>query len=408
VSAPARFRFRAYAQSGGHDSGYVMAADRADAVRQLSQAGKIPYELKQVDGSAAAPASSSSFFGLFQPKLDLTHFLSELSVIIGSGFNVDIALKAVADAETNKGQKARIQAIHSQITEGKSVAEAFASQPSMPPEVVALVASGESSGRLDVVVSELAKTHALRAKRRSEITEAMIYPAFLLLIMVGALLVLSLYLVPALEPIFTNAGAEPPFIVRALGGVGETIKQFGFLILAGLGGLALLLAVFFQRPATKARLMDVAARIPVISGIVRSATRERYLNTMSLLLGNGVPMLDAMNLAADTAPSAGHKAKLLQARQRVASGEPIWQALKSSDAFPDPILSLVRLGEESNNLAVMMGRSGTMTQVQMQRTISRALSMLTPAMTIVLGGLVGSLVISVMTTLLSINEMAIR
>lgn len=407
MKTTSRFKFRAYAQSGGHDSGYLMAVDRADAVRQLSQAGKIPYELKQVDGSAATP-SSSSFFGLFQPKLDLTHFLSELSVIIGSGFNVDIALKAVADAETNKGQKARIQAIHSQITEGKSVAEAFASQPNMPPDVVALVASGESSGRLDIVVSELSKSHALRAKRKSEITEAMVYPAFLLLIMVGALLVLSLYLVPALEPIFTNAGAEPPFLVRALGGVGETIKQFGFLILAGLGGLALLLAVFFQRPATKARLMDFAARIPVVSGIVRSATRERYLNTMALLLGNGVPMLDAMNLAADTAPSAGHKAKLLQARQRVASGEPIWQALKSSDAFPDSILSLVRLGEESNNLATMMGRSGNMTQVQMQRTISRALAMLTPAMTIVLGGLVGSLVISVMTTLLSINEMAIR
>lgn len=402
-----RFKFRAYAQSGGHDTGYVTAIDRADAVRQLSQAGKIPYELKQVDASAGT-AGPSSFRGLFQPKLDLTHFLSELAVIIGSGFNVDVALKAVGDAEPNKGQKARIQAIHSQITEGKSVAEAFASQPNMPPDVVALVASGESSGRLDIVVSELAKTHALRAKRKSEITEAMIYPAFLLLIMVGALLVLSLYLVPALEPIFSNAGAEPPFLIRALGGFGETIKQFGLLILACLGGLGLLVAVFFQRPAVRARFMDVAARLPVISGLIRSTTRERYLNTMSLLLGNGVPMLDAMSLSADTAPSAGHKAKLMQARQRVASGEPIWQALKSSDAFPDSILALVRLGEESNNLATMMGRSGAMTQAQMQRAISRALALLTPAMTIILGGLVGSLVISVMTTLLSINEMAIR
>ena len=141
MKTASRFKFRDYAQSGGHDSGYLMAVDRADAVRQLSQAGKIPYELKQVDGTAATP-SSQPFFGLFQPKLDLTHFLSELSVIIGSGFNVDVALKAVADAETNKGQKARIQAIHSQITEGKSVAEAFASQPNMPPDVVALVAEG--------------------------------------------------------------------------------------------------------------------------------------------------------------------------------------------------------------------------------------------------------------------------
>jgi general secretion pathway protein F len=402
----ARFRFRAYSRTGGVDTGYVTAIDRADAVRQLSLSGKVPYQIKQVDGAAAA--APSSLAGLFQPRLDLTHFLSELAVIIGSGFNVDVALKAVADAETNKAQKARIQAIHARITEGKSVAEAFASQPGMPPDVVALIASGESSGRLDMVVAELAKSHALRARRNAEIGEAMIYPAFLLLIMVGALLVLSLYLVPALEPIFGNAGTEPPFIVRSLGGVGEALKQYGVLILAGIGGLGVLSVLFLRRPATRARLMDVAARLPVLSGLIRSNTRERYLNTMSLLLGNGVPMLDAMALAADTASSAGQKAKLLQARQRVSSGEPVWQALTSSDAFPDPILSLIRLGEESNNLATMMGRSGAMTQAQLQRAISRGLALLTPAMTILLGGLVGSLVISVMTTLLSINELAVR
>jgi len=403
-----RFRFRAYAQSGGQDAGFIMASDRADAVRQLSLAGKIPYELKQVDGAASPGAGGLSLRALFQPKLDLTHFLSELAVIIGSGFNVDIAIKAVSDAESNKAQKARMQAIHAQITEGKSVADAFASQADMPPDVVALIASGESSGRLDIVVAELARTHALRAKRRGEIVEAMVYPAFLLLIMVGALLVLSLFLVPALEPIFSNAGAEPPFIVRALGGFGATLTEFGFLILAGLGGGLLLLAMMLQRPATRARLADLAARVPVLSGIVRATTRERYLNTMSLLLSNGVPMLDAMNLAADTAPSAGHRTKLLAARQRVSSGEPLWQALHSSDAFPEPILALVRLGEESNNLGMMMGRTGQMTQVQMQKTISRALALLTPAMTILLGGIVGTLVISVMTTLLSINELAIR
>jgi len=403
-----RFKFRAYGKSGSLDTGFVMAIDAADAVRQLSQSGKIPYEIKAADGDAVATTGGNSILDIFKPKLDLTHFLSELAVIVGSGFNIDVALKAVADAETNKAQKAHIQAIHSQITEGKSVAEAFASQPNMPEDVVALVASGESSGRLDIVVSELAKNHALRAKRRSEIIEAMIYPIFLLCIMAGALLVLSLYLVPALEPIFSNAGAETPFIVRALGGVGAVISQYGMLILAALAGGVLLLIMFMRRPATKARLADIAGRIPIVSGLIRSTTRERYLNTMSLLLGNGVPMLDAMNLAASTASSAHQKSKLLLARQRVASGEPIWQALKSSDAFPDPVLSLIRLGEESNNLATMMGRSGSMTQVQLQRSISRALALLTPAMTILLGGLVGSLVISVMTTLLSINELAIR
>lgn len=403
-----KFHFRAYGQSGGHDSGIVEALDTADAVRQLTQRGKVPYEIRPADGRAAAPRAARPRAGLFQPRLDLTRFFSELSVIIGSGFNVDVALKAVADAETNRAQKARIQAIHAEITEGKSVAEAFANQPDIPEDVVALVSSGESSGRLDVVVAELAKSYAEAARRRSEIVEALLYPCFLIVVMIGALLLLSTYLVPALEPIFDNAGTPPPVIVRVLGAFGAFVTAYGFLILAVLAGLALLLVVLSRRRAVRARLADLAARLPGVGALVRGTTRSRYLNTMALLLSNGVPMLEAMGLAAETAVGERHRSRLVLARQRVASGEPFWSSLTVSDAFPEQILSLIRLGEESNNLGPMMYRAGAMTQAQMQKAISRALTFLTPTVTIVLGGLVGSLVISVMTTLLSINEIAIR
>lgn len=402
-----RFHFRAYGQAGGHDSGYVEALDRADAVRQLAQSGKVAYEIRPAD-AAVGGAGKARRVGLFQPRLDLTRFFSELSIILGSGFNIDVALKAVADAETGKAQKARIQAIHSLITEGKSVADAFAAQPDIPGDVVALIASGESSGRLDIVVAELARSYALGAQRRSEITEALLYPVFLVLVMLCALLILAVYLVPALEPIFDNAGAPPPWIVRALGAFGEIVAGYGFVMLAALSAGALLFLAMLRQPAARARLADLAARLPVAGAIMRGATRARYLNTMALLLGNGVPMLDAMNLAASTAACESHRARLLQARQRVSSGEALWQALKASDAFPEATLSLVRLGEESNNLGAMTARAGALTQAQMRRSVSRALTFLTPAITIALGALVGSLVISVMTTLLSINEIVIR
>lgn len=408
-SARHRFRFRAYDHAGGHDAGFVDALDAADAVRQLTRSGKIPYEVRAADkerGIVGDPGTP--WWSVFQPRLDLVHFFSELSVILNSGFNVDIALKAVADAETGRAQKARIQAIHAKITEGKSVADALASQPDIPDDVVALVASGESSGRLDVVVSELAKNYALRAARRSEITEALLYPIFLTFVMFSALLLLSLYLVPALEPIFENADVPPPMVVRLLGGFGDIVSRYGLLILAVLASSVLSFVALLRRPRSRARLADVASRLPVAGNFVRGTTRGRYLNTMALLIGNGVPMLEAMNLAASTAPSGRHRAGLLQARQRVAGGEPLWMALTASDIFPDSVLSLVRLGEESNNLGAMMNRAGAMTQAQMRRTVSRVLTFLTPAITILLGALVGSLVVSVMTTLLSINEIAIR
>ncbi len=403
-----RFRFQAYGQNGGHEAGFVDALDEADAVRQLRGTGKVPYEVRRADESGNAALSPTMLRSLFQPQLDLMRFFSDLSIMLNSGFNIDIALKAVADSEVGKAQKLRVQAIHALITEGKSVSDAFSSQPEIPVDVIALVASGENSGRLDVVFSELAKTYALRARRRSEIVEALLYPAFLVFVMFGALLLLSLYLVPAIQPIFENAGAETPIIVRLLGGFGHFAGSYGLIALGLIAGAIVLFIPFVRTRGARARFANIVTHVPIAANFLRSVTRARYLNTMALLLGNGVSMLEAMNLAANTAPANVHRVRLLEARQAVAGGELLWKALDGSDVFPDSTLSLVRLGEQSNNLAPIMARAGSMTQVQMQRSVSRALTFLTPAITILLGAVVGTLVISVMTTLLSINEIAIR
>lgn len=404
-----RYRFMAYGENGSKETGFVDAIDEADAVRRLSRDGKIPFEVTAARGSA--PESGSRPFSmrsLFEPRLDLTRLFADLAVMLNSGFNIDIALRAVADAEPGRAQKARIDAIHSQISEGKSVSEAFASQPEIPPDVAALVASGENSGRMDVVFSELAKNYTQRAERQREISEALLYPGFLIVVLFGTLLLLSMYLVPAIEPIFENGGVETPTVVAALSGLGNFISIYGMSILLGALIAILFLVPFLRTPASRARIINVLARIPVASGLVKTVTRGRYLRVMSLLLANGVPLHDSMQLAASAAPVEAYRERLVEARQSVSSGETLWDALDQSGVFTDPIISLVKLGEESNNLAPIMGRAAVMTDAQLQRSISRFLTFLTPAITIFLGLVVGTLVISVMTTLLSINEIAIR
>ena len=403
-----RFRFQAYGQNGDHEAGFVDALDEADAVRQLRGTGKVPYEVRRADETGDASLGRAALRSLFHPRLDLTRFFSDLSIMLNSGFNIDIALKAVADSETDKTQKLCVQAIHALITEGKSVADAFSSQPEIPVDVIALVASGENSGRMDIVFSELAKTYALRARHRSEILEALLYPAFLVFVMFCALMLLSLYLVPAIQPIFENVGATTPIIVRLLGAFGHFVSNYGLIVLGIIIGTIVLLIPFLRTPGARARFANIVTRIPLAAAFLGGITRGRYLNTMALLLGNGVPMLDAMDLAARTAPADIDRTRLLEARQAVAGGESLWQALGGSDVFPDSILSLVQLGEQSNNLAPIMARAGLMTQTQMQRSVSRALTFITPAITILLGIVVGALVVSVMTTLLSINEIAVR
>jgi general secretion pathway protein F len=404
--------FRAYRADGEIEVGEIRARDEAEAVRLLRQAGKTPFQVYRADSPGAAkpprPQAAAGGGGLFERLLDLPRFFTDVSVMLGAGFTIDVALRAVADAEPDPRRRARVAAIHARLTEGRSIADAFAVLPEMPRDAVALLASGESSGRIDLVMANLAAAWTRAAARRREVLEALLYPAFLVVVMFFAFLLLALYLAPALQPVFENAGVEPPFLVRALVGFGGFVTRYGLVALGA--GLLLLaaLAVAARTPDGAERLDALLLRLPGVAGLRRGAANARYLGTMALLLGNGVPMLEAMRLAADTGGSRARQAALMAARQRVSDGEAFWTALEGAGVLPEFVVALIRLGEQSDNLAPMLGRAGAILETQMQRRLSRLLTFLTPAITILLGAVVGGLVVSVMTTLLSINEIAIQ
>lgn len=410
ASAGSRIYFRAYRPDGQIESGHLQARDEEDAVRQLRQSGRVPFQITRADGTrpVAAAREHRPAAAVFGQRLDLARFFGDLSVMLASGFTVDIALHAVADAETDRLQSRRAAEIHGRITEGQSVAEAFAPLPEVTDDVLALLASGENSGRIDVVVADLAAAYARRAARRREVLEALMYPAFLVLVMFFAFLLLSLYLAPALQPVFENAGVPAPLVVRGLIAFGGFVTGYGLILLLVLASALALLAASLRTRSGAARVAELLLRLPAVAGFLRGTANARYLNTMALLLGNGVPMLEAMLLASDTAAAASQRASLLAARQRVSDGEPFWRAIGGARQFPDFVVSLVRLGEQSNNLAPMLARAGATIEAQMQRRVARVLTFLTPAITLFLGLVVGGLVISVMTTLLSINEIAIQ
>jgi general secretion pathway protein F len=409
TSTDSRIFFKAYRADGGVESGHLQARDEDDAVRQLRRSGRVPFRVWRADG-ARSPVAVERRPGtsILSPRLDLARFFGDLSVMLASGFTVDVALQAVADAETDRVQSRRAAEIHARITEGRSVADAFSGLPEVGDDVLALLASGENSGRLDVVVAELAAAFARRAARRREVAEALMYPAFLVLVMFCAFLLLSLYLAPALQPVFENAGVPAPLVVRGLVAFGGVVTGYGLVALVALAAALGLLAVSLRAGSGRARLAEILLRLPPVARFLQGAMNARYLNTMALLLGNGVSMLEAMMLASGTAAAGSQRASLLAARQKVSDGEPFWRAIAASGAFPGSVVSLVRLGEQSNNLAPMLARAGTTIEAQMQRRIARLLTFLTPAITLLLGLVVGGLVISVMTTLLSINEIAIR
>ncbi|WP_432288780.1 type II secretion system F family protein (plasmid) [Aminobacter sp. BA135] len=400
------FRYRAYLADGTDESGLLEAATKQDAARDLSKRGRRSYYLAptKTDQSAARPSS----FALFSQKVKPERLFSDLSVLLNAGFTIDRALAAVIASESNRARQGQLQSVQDLIVSGRSVAEAFASLPAMSPTTVALLSSGERSGRIALVCQKLAESYQASARRKAAIIEALTYPAFLLIVMVGALFVLAAVLVPALEPIFEGSTSDKPLVMSMLSSLRNTFIDYPAVFPL----IVLICLLAFLGMSQSARVRDLASealsKTPLLGPLIKRTAVARYLQTLSLLLANGVTMLDALKLAGDTVAQAGLRPHFADIKENVANGSKLHDAIASQPLFEKATVSLISIGEEANALPAVLERAADMLQMRVTSQIEALLKLLTPIMTISLGFVVGSLVVSVMTTILSINDLALK
>ena len=402
------FAYRAYLVDGSTETGVLDASTKQDAARKLAQQGRRSYHLALVNGDRQQLRLPGRSALTFTRRVDLSRLFSELSVLLNAGFTVDRALSAVISGEANNQRRQQLQSVLDLTTGGRPIAEAFAGLPGITSDVAALLASGERSGKMAYICQRLADTFEATAKRRAAIGEALAYPAFLLLVMSGALVILATVLVPALEPIFEGSSAPKPFTMTMLSALGTVFRDYPFVFpLAAVLGLLSYLLLSRSTGARK-QFSHWLLKIPLIGALVRDAVIARYLETLALLLGNGVAMTEALGLAANVSRQSSLAASFATIEENVANGARLHGAIVKAGIFDNATMSLVSLGEEANALPVVLDRAAKMLQLTLTRRIDTVLKLLTPALTISLGFLVGSLVISVMTTILSINDLALQ
>ncbi|MER8887679.1 type II secretion system F family protein [Mesorhizobium sp. M0816] len=402
------FAYRAYLVDGSRETGVLDASTKQDAARKLAQQGRRSYHLAPVDGTKQLVRLPGRGALTFMRRVDLSRLFSELSVLLNAGFTVDRALSAVISGEGNHTRRQQLQSVLDLTTGGRPIAEAFASLPGITSDVAALLASGERSGKMAFICQRLADTFEAKAKRRAAIVEALTYPAFLLVVMSGALVILATVLVPALEPIFEGSSAAKPFTMKLLSVLGTVFTDYPFVFPLA-ATIALLLYLFLSRSAgAKALFSRWLLRLPLVGPLVKDTVIARYLETLSLLLGNGVAMTEALGLSANVSRQSSLRASFTAIEDDVANGARLHSAIVKAGIFDNATMSLISLGEDANALPVVLDRAGKMLQATLTRRIDTMLKLLTPALTISLGFLVGSLVISVMTTILSINDLALK
>ncbi|KQW43185.1 MULTISPECIES: type II secretion system F family protein [unclassified Ensifer] len=395
-----RFSYDAFKRDGAKVTGTIDASDEVEARRTLKGNGLTVQKLALED--AGRPRRFS--LNLKRP-FDTTAFFRELAVLTGSSLTLDQALHVMKSAAVRKESQDIIEAMAARLAAGEPPSSAVQLIEDLPDDLRALVSVGERSGKLSSVLAVIADDLSRRQEQRKKLIDAAVYPAFLLLMMLGALLVVTFVLVPALVPVFEGSGKPSPLMVEILSGLRELLISPWFSIAASSGLLAFALVLMFKAQVISNMFTRMLQSAPLIGPMVIKSTLARYLQSLALLLENSVSLPDALALSSDCCSVQSLKPPMIAVREKVVSGRPLSDALQESNIFPAQVVSLVRAGDQVNKLSIVLSNSSALLRNEVQRRADATMALMTPVVTIVLGLLVGGLVISVMSALLSVNEL---
>ncbi len=405
-----RFRYRAIDPLGATVSGALEAPDGSAAVDSLRGRGLLPVAVKP-GGAGSRLWSVLSTDITPRDALrdrDRVAFTRALATLIGAGLPLDRALEILRDLGDRRAGRAVAARLLDAVRGGSGLAAAMdGDAAAFPPLYRGMVRAGEAGAMLDATLGRLADAEEGAAARRGALRAAMIYPAFLLVSAMGSVAVLLIYVVPAFEPLLAEAGVEPPVSTRIVIAAGRTVADGWPAMLAAAGTLWVAWRVARLRPAVRLAAARTVLRLPLIGAIAAKLETARLVRMLGELLTSGVALPAALRLARAATGDAAFRAELDRVTPEVEAGRGLARPLAEGAVAAPLALQLIRVGEESGRLAPMLLKAGEILDAEAQGQIDRLLAILTPTLTLVMGGLIALIVSSILFALFSINELAL-
>jgi len=399
------FHYRALTQVGEVVSGSLTAPSAAEVAHRIEYLGLIPIET--VTEQDAPGLKRRPQFSLFaRPRgEDVTILTADLALLLRTGARINDALELLsADADIGR-MRATTASLSSAILAGESFGDAIALHPDVfPPVYVALVRVGEASGTLIPILEALAAERQRSEALRRRLFDALRYPTFLLFAAGCVLFFFLTYVLPQFAGVFRDFNAKLDPVLQTFLNASDFLRANIQVILASL--LAALLAgwLTLRRPTARAAAIGAAARLPLVRPAMTYYRTALFCRNLGLLLSSGVHLSSSLRILADMMQSTGGSTMWAQIVERVRHGGKLSEALTATRALPAMAVRTLRLGEESGQLPTLAGRIADFYEAKLQRSLDRMIGVVGPLAIIVISLIVGGLIVSVMTALLSVNQ----
>lgn len=398
------YRYEALSDSGQASKGLV-EADNPRAARAMLRAQKlVPLSVEPVSQQQLEGTSKPLFVSRTFSATTLSVWTRQLAGLVGSGLPIERALSALADEADEPRQRELIAQLKAEVNAGDTFARALARSPREFDGVYCgVVAAGEQSGALGEVLEKLADDLEERQQLRGKLIGAMAYPAIVSLISIVIVIFLMSYVVPQIATVFTSSKRALPMLTVVMLAISDFVRHWGWLVLIALAGAFSTLRLALRGAAFRERFDAAWLRLPLIGRLARGYNAARFAGTLAMLAGAGVPILKALQAAAETLSNTAMRADALDALTQVREGAPLGSALAGKKRFPGLLAMFARLGEQTGQMPEMLGRAARQLGNDVQRRAMTAATLLEPLLIVFMGVITLMIVLSVMLPIIQLN-----
>jgi len=381
----------------------IISADSAKAARRDLKAKQlVPLQVKETRQKAKTAAKSGSL-----SHKDRTLITRQLATLVGAASPIEQALGTIANQSDKPAIKQVLLAVRGDVLEGQKFSTALERQPkSFDPLYCSLVASGEGAGSLPQVLERLAEHMEKVRAMRNKVQTALIYPAVLTVVAIGVVIGLMTFVVPKVATQFESMGQELPGLTRFMISASDAIAAYGIFVAIGLFAMIALFGYQMRQKAFRRRVHATMLKLPLAGRLLREMSAANFARTMSTLVSSGVPVVGSLAATQSTISNDVVKEAVGHITTDVREGKSLSVAMRRANIFPAMLTYMVASGENSGTLPELLAKSADYLESEFESFTNAMLSLLEPVIIVIMGGVVATIVLSILMPILQLNSLA--
>jgi len=399
------YKYTAYSKEGKEKKGSIEADDKDAAVKLIKAEGNTPIKIEE-EGLMDKDLNFS-FGGKKATSRDLSIFCRQFVSISKGCVSIVDALEMLADQTENKELKKAIYDTMTSVQKGETLAVSMKKQGKIfPPLLINMVEAGEASGNLDVAFDRMATQFEKDTRLKSMVKKAMIYPAALSVVIIGVIIIMMAFVVPTFSSMYADMGQTLPLITRIVVGMSDFVVDKWYILVAVVAVLIVGFKIFKSTEQGTYILADLSIKAPIFGKMTVKSASATFARTLSTLTAAGISMIEALEITGKTMKNIRFRDELLNAKDKVAQGRPLSEPLKAGGLFPNMIVHMIGIGEETGNLEDMLLTAAGYYEEEVEVTTESISTVVEPMIICIMAGIVGVVIMAVLIPMFGMYDLA--